>query len=133
MLRRLETNAAAINEFRDPELYLLCLMLKSSIFCHMGDTQNALEWNHKAKEFADGNHFEKQLLRLEVEELIDFQDLEDFDSIHYLLREQNLADDIEQFGDVDLRMRFYGSMGQIHAYGFLSGIEDFSKDKSAHR
>ena len=130
MLRRLETNAAAINEFRDPELYLLCLMLRSSIFCHMGDTRNALERNHAAKEFAADNHFEKQLLRLEVEELIDFQDLEDFDSIHDLLLEQNLADNIEQFGDNDLCMRYYGSMGQVHAYGFLSGIEGFSRDRS---
>ena len=130
MLKRLETNAAAINEFRDPELYLLCLMLKSSICCHMGDTPKALEWNHKAKDFAAENHFEKQLLHLEVEELIDFQDLEDFDSIQYLLDKQNLADNIEQFGDDDLRMRFYGSMGQVQAYGFLSGIEGFSKEES---
>lgn len=130
MLSRLETNAAAINEYRDPELYLLCLMLKSSIFCHMGDTGKALEWNHKAKDFAAKHHFEKQLLRLEVEELIDFQDLEDFDSIQYLLRQQNLAGNIELCGDDDLRMRFYGSMGQVHAYGYLSGIEDFSKEKS---
>ena len=130
MLSRLETNAAAINEYRDPELYLLCLMLRSSIFCHMGDTGNALEWNHKAKDFAAKHHFEKQLLRLEVEELIDFQDLEDFDSIQYLLRQQDVAGNIELCGDDDLRMRFYGSMGQVHAYGYLSGIEDFSKEKS---
>ncbi len=126
MLERLNTNAEAITEWRDPEKYLLCLMLKSSIYCHMGDTAEALRWNEQAKNTAREYKFEKQLRRLEIEELVEFQDKEDFSSILALMN--TLGENIEKTDDDDLLMRYHGTVGQSHCYGFLAGIEGFSRE-----
>ena len=128
MLDRLNNITKAILPARNPERYLLGMMLKGAVYCHMGDTPAALEWNRKAKDFAASRGMKKQLLRLEIEELIDFQDLEDFDIISRI--KDQLADNIEQVGDDDLRMRYYGTMGQVNAYAFLSGIDGFSEEQS---
>ena len=128
MLDRLNNITGAILPSRNPERHLLGLMLKSAVYCHMGDTISALAWNRKAKDFAASGGMKKQLLRLEIEELIDFQDLEDFGTIARL--KDQLADNIEQFGDDDLRMRYYGTMGQVNAYAFLAGIDGFSRELS---
>ena len=128
MLARLQTNMDAIqfSQDRSPESYLLCLMLKSAIYCHMGDTEKALTFNQKAKETAKSLNLEKQLRRLEIEELVDLQDVEDFDSIRQLAG--MLKDELERLDDDDLLMRYYGTMGQAHCYGFLSGISGFDRD-----
>ena len=128
MFDRLNNITGAILPSRNPERHLLGMMLKSSVYCHMGHTPAALEWNRKAKDFAASRGMKKQLLRLEIEELIDFQDLEDFDTISQL--KDQLADNIEQVGDDDLRMRYYGTMGQVNAYASLAGIDGFSEERS---
>ena len=128
MLARLETNMDAIKLSRDrsPESYLLCLMLKSAMYCHMGNTAEALKFNREAKEMAKSLHLEKQLRRLEIEELVDLQDVEDFNSIRLL--SGILKDELERLEDDDLLMRYYGTMGLAHCYGFLSGSPGFDKD-----
>ena len=128
MLARLQTNMDAIRLSRDraPESYLLCLMLKSAMYCHMGNTAEALKFNGEAKETARSLHLEKQLRRLEIEELVDLQDVEDFDSIRLL--SGILKDELERLEDDDLLMRYWGTMGLAHCYGFLSGSPGFDKD-----
>lgn len=128
MLARLQTNMAAIQLSldRSPESYLLCLMLKSAMYCHMGNTAKALKFNRKAKETAKSLHLEKQLRRLEIEELVDLQDVEDFDSIRLLAG--TLKSELERLNDDDLLMRYCGTMGQAHCYGSLSGIPGFERD-----
>ncbi len=127
MLERLNTNADAITERRAPEQYLLCLMLKSAIYCHMGRTHEALSWNRKAKAVAKRHGFDRQLLRLEIEELVELTDQEDFLSISALMAP--LAQNVESAGDDDLLMRYHGTMGQAHCYGHLAGINGFYKEK----
>lgn len=128
MLARLQTNmdAIALSQDRAPESYLLCLMLKSAIYCHKGDTAEALKFNREAKEKAKSLHLDKQLRRLEIEELVDLQDVEDFDSIRSL--SGILKDELERLEDDDLLMRYYGTMGLAHCYGFLSGNPGFDRD-----
>ena len=128
MLARLQTNMTAIqlSSDRSPESYLLCLMLKSAIYCHKGDTAEALKFNKEAKEKAKSLHLDKQLRRLEIEELVDLQDVEDFDSIRSL--SGILKDELERLEDDDLLMRYYGTMGLAHCYGFLSGNPGFDRD-----
>ena len=128
MLARLQTNMTAIqlSSDRSPESYLLCLMLKSAIYCHKGDTAEALKFNREAKEKAKSLHLDKQLRRLEIEELVDLQDVEDFDSIRSL--SGILKDELERLEDDDLLMRYYGTMGLAHCYGFLSGNPGFDRD-----
>ena len=48
MLARLDNNIKAIPKTRDQKSHLLYLMLKIAVYCHMGDTWNALECNSKA-------------------------------------------------------------------------------------
>lgn len=128
MLARLQTNMDAIqlSQDRAPESYLLCIMLKSAMYCHMGNTAEALKFNREAKEMAKSLHLEKQLRRLEIEELVDLQDVEDFDSIRSL--SGILKDELECLEDDDLLMRYYGTMGLAHCYGFLSGNPGFDRD-----
>lgn len=128
MLARLQTNMAAIQLSldRSPESYLLCLMLKSAMYCHMGNTAEALKFNREARKKAESLHLEKQLRRLEIEELVDLQDVEDFDSIRLLAG--TLKTELERLNDDDLLMRYFGTMGQAHCYGFLSGISGFEQD-----
>lgn len=128
MIARLQTNMDAIqlSRDRDPESYLLCLMLKSAMYCHMGSTTRALEYNEEAKKEARNLNLEKHLRRLEIEELVELQDFEAFDSINSLAK--TLKEDIERLNDDDLLMRYYGTMGQAHCYGALAGVSGFDKD-----
>ena len=128
MIARLQTNMDAIqlSKDRDPESYLLCLMLKSAICCHMGNTAKALLFNKEAKDMARSLKLEKHLHRLEIEELVDLQDVEDFNSIRLLA--VTLKDELEQLNDDDLLMRYYGTMGQAHCYGVLAKETGFEKE-----
>jgi len=127
MIARLQTNMDAIqlSQDRAPESYLLCLMLKSSMYCHKGDTEKAMIFNKEAKEMARRLHLEKHLRRLEIDELVDLQDVEDFDSVLFLAK--TLKVEIERLNDDDLLMRYYGTMGQAHCYGFLSKTPGFDQ------
>lgn len=127
MIDRLQVNMDAIklSRDRDPESYLLCLMLKSAIYCHMGNTIKALEFNEQAKTEAHRLHLEKPLRRLEIEELVELQDVEDFNSIRLLAG--TLKADVERLDDDDLLMRYCGTMGQAHCYGSLAGISGFER------
>ncbi|MBO5724035.1 MAG: hypothetical protein J6S58_04330 [Lentisphaeria bacterium] len=125
LLARLENNMRSINRYQSPEGYLLCQMLRSAIYCHMGQTDQALAWNQKAKDFARANGFEKHLCRLGIEELVEFQDLEDFYTVKVL--SSQIASEVEKLKDDDLKMRYSGTMGQACAYGFLAGIKGFTE------
>ena len=128
MLDRLNTNMDAIPDYRAPAPYLKCLMLKSSILCHMGRTADALALNEGARDFAAKNGFELELRRLEVEELVDLQDCECFD--HILALAEDLHRGIEALDDDDLRMRYYGTMGQAYCCGALAGHPGFDREQA---
>jgi len=63
-----------------------------------------------------------------VDELVDFQDLDNFDRIKQIIAAYE--NDIENSDDPDLKMRYHGTLGQIHACGYLGEIEGFSKELS---
>lgn len=126
MLNRLNSNEEAIPAYRNPENHLLCLMLRNAIYCHMGDTENAKKWNAEAQLFATQNNFQKQLLHLQIEELVGLLDQEEFLQIQ--LRVPELEEKIAETADPDLKMRFYGTMGQAHCYGALNACPGFDKD-----
>lgn len=126
MLQQLENNEEAIPAYRSPENYLKCLMLKSSILCHMGKTDEALAWNREAQSFAERNGSIPELRRLEIEELVELQDKELFDDI--LLISKGLQKDIEKLDDNDLRMRYFGTVGQAHCCGVLAGHLGFDRE-----
>ena len=112
-----------INKLIYPDVFMLCLMLKSATLCHLGRTQQALELNRRAQKFARENRLEKQLRRMEIEELVELQDKELFVQIRQL--SEPLRENIEALDDPDLLMRYYGTMGQAHCYGFAGGIDGF--------
>lgn len=128
MLRRVKNNSRAIPRYRDPQNHLLCLMLESSILCHMGKTREALTLNCEARSLAEKNNFTREQLRLEIEELVELQDEEGFLDIAAHAEELKLR--VEKFGDPDLLMRYYGTMGQAHCYGSLAGVLGFNRKQA---
>ena len=121
ILDRIGNIEIAIPEDRSPKSRLLCLMLKSASYCHMGRAKEALKFNSKARQFAAERGFSSEFRRLEIEELVELQDEERFEEILDLSK--TIAAD-----DFDLQMRYHGTMGQAHSYGYLSGIDGFSKE-----
>ena len=134
MLERVNNTMAAIPEYQFHYQHLVCLMLKSTILCHMGKTDEALALNRESQEYARTNHFVPELLRLKVEELVVLQDKEDFTSISAL--SMKLGAEIEQNEELgkdrktDLLMRYCGTMGQAHSFGDLAGEPGFSRNKA---
>lgn len=126
LMSRLDNNMQAVKPLRVPKHYLLGLMLKSSIFCHQGNTADALAVNREAQDFAKKHGFIRELRRLEVEEMVDLQDMENFTLI--ARQSEQLEQNIERLGDHDLQMRYYGTMGQAHCFGTLSGINGFDRN-----
>ena len=110
----------------EPEYFMLFMMLKSSILCHLGKTDDALKINRKAQKFAVDYNLEKSLRRMEIEELVELQDKELFFEISRLA--EPLREKIETLADPDLLMRYYGTMGQAHCYGVLSAIDGFDRE-----
>lgn len=128
LLDRLVPIRKAIHPDRNPPKHLLCLMLESSILCHMGKTVEALEKNRKAQAFARKHNLKMQLLRLQIDELVDFEDMEDFIALAQSV--ESLEIEIDKCDDPDLKMRYHGTMGQAHSFGVLSGEDGFSKEKA---
>lgn len=129
LILRLENNAA-FDEDDNLEEYLLNLTLQSEAHCHAGHTKTALELNLEAQKLAKkhGKCFEKMLMRLQVNKLVLLVDDAKFDEIKTIAPE--LEKMIDNSGDSDLQMRFHGTMGQIHAYGTLSNVDQCTKEKS---
>lgn len=122
-LARVKNMEIAIPKERNPESYLLCTMLKSACCCHMGLSDEAIKFNSEAKTFATSYGFSKEFQRLEIEELVELQDEEKFEEI------QDLAKSIIiDPNNLDLKMRYHGTMGQAHSYGYLSNIRGASKE-----
>ena len=135
-IRRLENLLPRLSEEDEPEKRTALLMLLGEACCHAGRTEEALRFNREARALAsrlDG--FAAQMIRLDIEQIVSLNDLEDFGRIPELAND--LAARLEAPGPSvddsvldDLRMRFHGTMGQAHAYGFLAGFPDYSKKTS---
>lgn len=128
LLARLVPIMNAIHPDGNPPKHLLCLMLESSILCHMGKTAEALEKNRKAQAFARKHDLKMQLLRLQIDELVDFEDMEDFTALAQSV--ETLEIEIDKCDDPDLKMRYHGTMGQAHSFGALSGEDGFFREKA---
>lgn len=122
------------NQHVDPDAYpqehLQLLMLISAAFCHKGATHEAKAMNAKAKDFAQRIGCEDELIRLQIEELVLFQDLEKFEAAQMLAG--TLSGKINAIKNNDLLMSFHGTQGQLESYGTLSGLPGFSKEKALY-
>lgn len=126
---RLENVHCCIDKIAHPEEYLQYLVLLGEAYCHGGNTARAAEFNRFAQKFAaERPEFRKILYRLQIEEIVITVDTEEFEKIPSDAAE--LEKVLLKEGDVDLLMRFYGSMGQVHAYATLSGMAGFSQEES---
>ena len=124
MARRLEIMLEQISKKRQPRDYLACLMMLGMANCHAAETTEALKWNQKARELAQSvGGFEYQLTRLKIELLVMLTDNEDFDAL-FKNAEELCSDDLSKFGNAadDIRMRFFGTMGQALAYASLAKV-----------
>lgn len=129
LVKRLENNAV-FDEDDHPDEYLINLMLQSEANCHAGHTDKALEINSRALEYAKkfGDRFLKKVLRLQINKLVLLLDEEKFSEINCVT--PLVGEDVDNCNDLDLQMRFHGTMGQIHAYGTLSNVLGCNKDTS---
>ena len=126
--RALENLTAGFDKEMEPESYLLGLMIRSAAACHFGDTAEAARLNHEAEAFAVGKpEYTIELLRIQIEQLVILQDIEDFDDAERLYA--GVAAQLERFAEKtgetpavrDLRMRFNGTMGQMFSAIAVSG------------
>jgi len=108
-----------------PREHLRLVMLKSAAYCHSGRTSQALRENRRALSFARENGMAYEALRLEVEQLVEFQDSQCFDEIAQLakplairIRKARLQPEER----LDLLMRYHGTIGQIQMEEALLGI-----------
>ena len=115
-----------------PQEYLTNLMLRSQAACHLGDTATAQQLNAKALAFAQshGEKLEPFLYRLRIEQLIQYQDDEDFDLI--VSGNEGLEAKLQALNDDDLLMRYHGTIAQAHAYGTLARHRAFTQRKAKH-
>ena len=113
-------------KLRHRKEYLNHLMLLSAACCHAGFTEKAGELNQKAVNYALENGFKNELLRLEIENLVLLLDQEKFAAISQI--SPGLEERLTHFNDNDLLMRFYGTMGQVNAYGATAGYSCFSRE-----
>ena len=124
----IENLEKGLDSDRSPEQYLVMQMLKNAVACHYGNTGEAIRINRNAYSFAQENGFTKEALRLDIDLLVEFMDQEDFSSIQCLT--ETLEQQLKDMNDIDLLMRYYGTMGQIASYGTLSNNSGFSDQKA---
>lgn len=137
LCERLDHAYGRVDEEKDPDEYLLGLMLRSAARCHAGMTEEAHRLNEQAMRVAEKNprHL-LRLWRLQIEELVLFQDEENFGRIFSLApdlkakievyaQKQGLTDPV-----LDLLMRYEGTMGQFLTYAALSGVEDVNPESA---
>ena len=131
LLHRLENVYGRINRTVEPDAWLSGTLLLAAANCHAGETAAAARYNAEALSFCKGKpRFEDRLLRALVDQLVIFQDDEDFDFLHVLAPdlENRLTEFASKKGNDeaarDLWMRFHGTMGQFHAYANLAGVRD---------
>lgn len=141
VLSQLDHLRAGLDPDLDAAEYLHAVLLTAAANCHAGRTAAAAEWNGKARLLATGDaSAEPMLLRARIEQLVIFQDTEDFHAIFDLV--PDLEARIDAFckaegGGVcatDLKMRFHGSMGQSLTYANIAGFRpDASTPDAARR
>lgn len=111
-----------------PQEHLQLLMLISAALCHKGATNEAKAMNAKAKEFAQLIGCDEDLIRLQIEEIVLFQDMEKFEAAQMLAA--GVSSQLTVIKNHDLLMRFHGTLGQLFSYGELSGLPGFSKEEA---
>ncbi|MBO4287178.1 MAG: hypothetical protein J5985_03310 [Kiritimatiellae bacterium] len=126
----LENLTGGFDKELEPESYLQGLMIRSAAACHSGKTEEAERLNKEAETFASGKkEYEKDILRLRIEQLVIMQDMEDFQGAQRL--SAGVRDALDAYKDetsltlLDLRMRYHGTMGQLLSAMIISGRFSF--------
>lgn len=128
VIDQLETYNRDIDPDAYPQEHLQLLMLISAALCHKGATEEAKAMNAKAKDFARQIGCEEELLRLQIEEVVLFQDMEKFEAAQMLA--EGVSSQLTVIKNHDLLMRFHGTLGQLYSYGALSKLSGFSKEEA---
>ena len=124
-----------LDEDQYPEHYLNALLTLSFAYCHSANTAKAHDYNRKAIEFANRvksrcDNIQYQLILLSIEEMVLLQDEENFEQIPKLASE--IKDQLDKLDEndkktFDLKMRYYGTLGQAHMCGAICHMEGFDK------
>lgn len=108
-----------------PWEHLRLVMLKSAAYCHSGRTGEALRENARALACARDCGLVYEALRLEIEQLVEFQDSQRFDDIARLARSlfaRIKAANLKEADRIDLLMRYHGTIGQIEMEQSILGL-----------
>lgn len=109
----------------EPANKLMMHRLLAEAYCHKGETGEAEKHNDKAKEVAKTHGLEKENLRLDIDQLVLLQDNEKISEA--FKNGKVLENQVETVGDLDLEMRFCGTMGQACMYGLVGGFPEAEK------
>ena len=124
-IARVDALLKVLGRHVEPLGHLRLLMLKSAAYCHSGRTVEALKENARAMTFARDRGFAYEALRLEIEQLVEFQDSQRFDDIARLTRPLLSRINSTKLKDDDcddLLMRYHGTLGQIQMEQALLGL-----------
>ena len=124
-IARVEAMLRILGRHVAPREYLRLAMLRSAAYCHSGQTGAALRENARALAFAREKGMVYEALRLEIEQLVEFQDSQRFDEIARLVKSLSGRLGKAACGEAqrkDLLMRYHGTMGQIQMEEGLLGV-----------
>lgn len=114
-------NALVFTGQKNPVGYLTVLLLLAEGHCHAGRTKEAMEYNAQARKFAlnMGPDLARLAIRAEIDYLVLLQDVGKFSETVQL--GEAMMPHLEELGDMDLWMRFHGTLGQAQMYGAVQG------------
>lgn len=124
----LETYRKYIDEYLHLEDYLSLQSLYSVVLCHCGATDLAEKENDKALQLMKKYKLTKTVLRLQIEKMVIFQDIESFEDAKNLA--EKIFPELEKENDNDLWMRYYGTLGQLNYHASIAEKQNFSAQKS---
>ena len=131
---RIDRMLLVFGKHGDPETHLRLRMLKSAAYCHAGRTGDARRENRQVHAFAQKHGKVYEQLRLEIEQLVTFQDsqrFEDIDGLSRPLEHRIETADLTREKRLDLRMRLNGTLGQVLMEKALLGLGGKNEPESA--
>lgn len=139
IIEHLQLFLKELDEDQYPMQYLHALLALSFAYCHSANTAKAHDYNREAIKFANnaknlyGLDLQYELLLLSIEEMVILQDEENFEEIPMLASEiENQLNqlDPDKPETFDLKMRYYGTLGQTHMCGAVCKMDGFDQEKA---
>ncbi len=126
-----------LDEDQYPEKYFQTLLALTFAYCHIGNYSETHKCISKAKEIVKRfksltGDLRYQCILLSIEEMVLSLHEENFERLLSLASEiKNQLEELDEnnVDTYDLKMRYYGTLGQAYMFGVVCQIEGFNNDK----